>query len=184
MIVVATSPALDNTLELFWLKLKIWLGRRLVAGDLALTGEPAEGSIDAGLFEPSARALNRSRPPPHLPFPAMGYSARYHVASLAAVFLALAIGILIGAEFGDDVVSGARRTSRRASRRPRDRPRAAPTSSPPSSAGRTTSPSGSTRRWSRSASPAAASACSALGGLPDGVSSDIEDALDAERRRG
>jgi uncharacterized membrane-anchored protein len=26
VIVVATSPALDNTLELFWLKVKIWLG--------------------------------------------------------------------------------------------------------------------------------------------------------------
>jgi hypothetical protein len=38
----------------------------------------------------------------------MGYSARYHAASLAAVFLALAVGILIGAEFGDDVVSGTR----------------------------------------------------------------------------
>ena len=36
----------------------------------------------------------------------MGYSARYHAASLAAVFLALAIGILIGSAFGDDVVSG------------------------------------------------------------------------------
>ena len=36
----------------------------------------------------------------------MGYSNRYHVASLAAVFLALAIGILIGAAFGDDVVTG------------------------------------------------------------------------------
>ena len=36
----------------------------------------------------------------------MGYSGRYHVASLAAVFLALAIGILIGAAFGDDVVTG------------------------------------------------------------------------------
>ena len=36
----------------------------------------------------------------------MGYSGRYHAASLAAVFLALAIGLLIGAEFGDDVVSG------------------------------------------------------------------------------
>ncbi|MGH2963376.1 MAG: copper transporter [Solirubrobacterales bacterium] len=35
-----------------------------------------------------------------------GYSARYHAASLAAVFLALAIGILIGIGFGDDVVSG------------------------------------------------------------------------------
>lgn len=36
----------------------------------------------------------------------MGYSARYHAASLAAIFLALGIGILIGAAFGRDVVSG------------------------------------------------------------------------------
>jgi len=36
----------------------------------------------------------------------MGYSARYHVASLVAVFIALAIGILIGAALGSDVVSG------------------------------------------------------------------------------
>jgi hypothetical protein len=36
----------------------------------------------------------------------MGYSSRYHAASLAAVFLALAIGILIGVGFGDDLVSG------------------------------------------------------------------------------
>ena len=35
----------------------------------------------------------------------MGYSSRYHAASLAAVFAALAIGILIGAGFGQDVVS-------------------------------------------------------------------------------
>jgi hypothetical protein len=35
----------------------------------------------------------------------MGYSARYHAASLAAVFLALAIGILIGVGLGDNVVS-------------------------------------------------------------------------------
>lgn len=39
----------------------------------------------------------------------MGYSPRYHVASLTAVFLALAVGILIGAEFGDDVVSSTRK---------------------------------------------------------------------------
>ena len=38
----------------------------------------------------------------------MGYSARYHMASLAAVFLALAIGILIGSEFGDEIVSDTR----------------------------------------------------------------------------
>ncbi len=36
----------------------------------------------------------------------MGYSSRYHAASLAAVFLALAIGILIGVGFGSDIVSG------------------------------------------------------------------------------
>ena len=32
----------------------------------------------------------------------MGYSARYHATSLIAVFIALAAGILIGAEFGGD----------------------------------------------------------------------------------
>ena len=36
----------------------------------------------------------------------MGYSGRYHAASLAAVFLALAIGILIGVGFGSDIVTG------------------------------------------------------------------------------
>jgi hypothetical protein len=40
----------------------------------------------------------------------MGYSSRYHAASLAAVFLALAVGILIGVGFGDDVVSGTSRS--------------------------------------------------------------------------
>ncbi|MEO8093142.1 MAG: copper transporter [bacterium] len=39
----------------------------------------------------------------------MGYSARYHVASLAAVFLALAAGVLIGAEFGAGVLKGVTR---------------------------------------------------------------------------
>jgi hypothetical protein len=36
----------------------------------------------------------------------LGYSPRYHAASLVAVFLALAVGILIGAGLGDDLVSG------------------------------------------------------------------------------
>jgi hypothetical protein len=40
----------------------------------------------------------------------MGYSARYHAASLAAVFIALAVGILIGAEFGGDLVSNTRKS--------------------------------------------------------------------------
>jgi len=39
----------------------------------------------------------------------MGYSARYHTASLIAVFLALAIGILIGAEFGGDALTSTRK---------------------------------------------------------------------------
>ncbi|HEY8082703.1 MAG TPA: copper transporter [Solirubrobacterales bacterium] len=39
----------------------------------------------------------------------MGYSSRYHVASLIAVFLALAIGILLGAALGGDTLSDTRR---------------------------------------------------------------------------
>ncbi len=39
----------------------------------------------------------------------MGYSARYHATSLIAIFLALAIGILIGAEFGGDALTDTRR---------------------------------------------------------------------------
>src|SRR2546430_4641784 len=40
----------------------------------------------------------------------MGYSSRYHAASLAAVFLALAIGILIGVGFGDNVLSNTKKS--------------------------------------------------------------------------
>jgi hypothetical protein len=39
----------------------------------------------------------------------MGYSARYHATSLVAVFLSLAIGILIGAEFGSDALTTTRK---------------------------------------------------------------------------
>src|SRR6478672_4917203 len=39
----------------------------------------------------------------------MGYSGRYHATSLIAVFLALAVGILIGAEFGGDALTDTRR---------------------------------------------------------------------------
>jgi copper transport outer membrane protein MctB len=39
----------------------------------------------------------------------MGYSARYHATSLVAVFIALAIGILVGAEFGGDALDDTRR---------------------------------------------------------------------------
>ena len=43
----------------------------------------------------------------------MGYSSRYHATSLIAVFLALAIGILIGAEFGGDTLNSTRRNLER-----------------------------------------------------------------------
>jgi Copper transport outer membrane protein, MctB len=39
----------------------------------------------------------------------MGYSARYHAASLIAVFIALAVGILVGAQFGGDALNNTRR---------------------------------------------------------------------------
>ncbi len=39
----------------------------------------------------------------------MGYSARYHATSLIAVFLALAVGILIGAEFGGSALTETRK---------------------------------------------------------------------------
>jgi hypothetical protein len=39
----------------------------------------------------------------------MGYSARYHATSLIAVFIALAVGILIGAQFGGDALNSTRR---------------------------------------------------------------------------
>ena len=42
----------------------------------------------------------------------MGYSARYHVASLAAVFVALTVGILIGVGLGDNVVGDAEQNLR------------------------------------------------------------------------
>jgi hypothetical protein len=39
----------------------------------------------------------------------MGYSARYHATSLIAVFIALAVGILVGAEFGGDALNDTRK---------------------------------------------------------------------------
>ena len=50
----------------------------------------------------------------------MGYSGRYHAASLAAVFVALAIGILIGIGLADDVVSSASEEVENALRDDRD----------------------------------------------------------------
>lgn len=39
----------------------------------------------------------------------MGYSARYHATSLIAVFIALAVGILVGAEFGGNALNNTRK---------------------------------------------------------------------------
>jgi hypothetical protein len=39
----------------------------------------------------------------------MGYSARYHATSLIAIFIALAVGILIGAQFGGDALNETRK---------------------------------------------------------------------------
>jgi len=39
----------------------------------------------------------------------MGYSARYHAASMAAIFLALAVGILIGSQIGGDILDNTRK---------------------------------------------------------------------------
>jgi hypothetical protein len=39
----------------------------------------------------------------------VGYSARYHATSLIAVFIALAVGILIGAQFGGDALNETRK---------------------------------------------------------------------------
>ena len=54
----------------------------------------------------------------------MGYSSRYHVASLAAVFLALAVGILIGSEVGGEVLNDTRRDLEKSLNEDLDRSRA------------------------------------------------------------
>ena len=54
----------------------------------------------------------------------MGYSSRYHVASLAAVFLALAVGILIGSEVGGEVLNETRRDLEKSLNEDLDRTRA------------------------------------------------------------
>jgi hypothetical protein len=113
----------------------------------------------------------------------MGYSARYHAASMAAIFLALAIGILIGSEFGDDVVSGAQQNLEESLtgdlEAARDR------------ADELEAELSSADDFSERIYPALVEerlggrriGVLALGGLPDGVSNDIEDALDPTEAR-
>jgi hypothetical protein len=54
----------------------------------------------------------------------MGYSSRYHIASLTAVFVALAVGILIGSEIGGDVLNSTRENLERSLTEDLDRTRA------------------------------------------------------------
>ena len=108
----------------------------------------------------------------------MGYSARYHAASMAAIFLALAIGILIGAEFGDDVVSGAKQNLEESLTGDLEAAR--------ERSDELATELGRAEDFSERIYPALVEdrlggrriGVLALGGLPDGVSSDLEDALD------
>ena len=108
----------------------------------------------------------------------MGYSARYHATSLIAVFLALAVGILIGAEFGGDALTSTRKDLEQSlvgnlqDARSRGR--------------RTERPAGPLRRVRRTRLPgadarpagrASGSAILALGGLPSDITSAVEEAL-------
>ena len=125
--------------------------------------------------------LLQRRPALLRPFARMGYSGRYHAASLAAVFIALAIGILIGIGLADDVVSSAsEELEDEPALRSRTRPRTRPTSSSRSSIGTAASASRRCRRSSPAASPATGSALIELGDLPDDASPPMpSDAVEA-----
>ena len=104
----------------------------------------------------------------------MGYSGRYHAASLAAVFVALAIGILIGVGLADDVVSSA---SEEVESSLRSRPRGAPTREVDDARGgarreRSASPSRRVRRSSPGRLARERVALIALGDLPDDETAD------------
>jgi hypothetical protein len=107
----------------------------------------------------------------------MGYSSRYHAASLAAVFLALAIGILIGVGFGDNVLSNTKKNLE-----------ASLTSDLEAARSRSDQLNGQLNRSNEFAQrvyPALVGAelrgqrigVVALGGLPNGISTDIQNAL-------
>jgi Copper transport outer membrane protein, MctB len=107
----------------------------------------------------------------------MGYSSRYHAASLAAVFLALAIGILIGVGFGDNVLSNTKKNLE-----------ASLTGDLEAARSRSDQLNGQLNRaneFSQRVYPALVGGelrgqkvgVLALGGLPNGVSTDIQNAL-------
>ena len=97
--------------------------------------------------------------------PPMGYSARYHATSLIAVFIALAIGILIGAEFGGDAVTNTRKDLEHSlTGNLQDARARADQLNGPSWAAPTSSPNASTRRWSATGWPASGSGSSRSAG--------------------
>jgi hypothetical protein len=108
----------------------------------------------------------------------MGYSGRYHAASLAAVFLALAVGILIGVGFGSDIVNGTADDLERSLASDLDRTRA--------QVDDLQAELDNERRLSTSLTPAVVAnrlrgreiAVVALGELDDGLAADIRAALD------
>ena len=108
----------------------------------------------------------------------MGYSARYHAASLAAVFLALAIGILIGVGFGDNVLSNTKRNLEKSLTGDLEAAR--------SRADDLAGQLARSNEFGERVYPALVASrlggerigVLALGGLPEGVSGDIESALE------
>jgi hypothetical protein len=103
----------------------------------------------------------------------MGYSARYHAASLAAVFVALAVGVLIGVGLGNSPRRGLERSLRGDVKNAR------------ADADRLTAELGRERDFAGRVYPALVGdrlsgrqvGVIALGGLPEDAANDIEDAL-------
>jgi hypothetical protein len=107
----------------------------------------------------------------------MGYSARYHATSLIAVFIALAVGILIGAEFGGDALTSTRKDLERSLTGNLQDARAR--------ADQLNAALGRSNEFADRVYPVLVRnrlagkriGIVALGGLPGGVASDVEDAL-------
>jgi hypothetical protein len=107
----------------------------------------------------------------------MGYSARYHATSLIAVFIALAVGILIGAEFGGDALTNTRKDLERSLTGNLQDARAR--------ADQLNAALGRSNEFADRVYPVLVRnrlagkriGIVALGGLPGGVASDVEDAL-------